>query len=333
MLYSPPPAPLGRPPRTDLKARIGELDERVFAAIEAVAGPIAAAMDDSTSLEGIQQFGTQRQMLLAMRGTHRSVRRLVSDSPEQMELSLDALPLTRVQLERCFLALLLADNPGRWHARFRKNAWKAFAEKFFRDQRTLGHFEPYEGYFGCSGTGVGLLRKFAHEMSVSEDEFQTVLVQVTGDEPDPRFKMWFIADMPTPGRSLQELTDPTHRRLAELLYPYYDNLSHFSHGGLAGVMQAAILRKDPGVEETEDQRNRFWAGNVLEQTLPLSYVSMLFVATLFARPYLDDEKTRRALLEAWCPYHCDGSAMGIAVWDRWAADALGATDPQEAAGQ
>ena len=326
LVYAPPPTPLKRPPRTDLAARADELDKRTFAAVDAVVARIAGAVEQSTSLDDLRRLGTQWQMLLAMKGTHRSIRRLVGG--DEMELSLDALPLTRVQLERCFLALLLADNPARWHGRYRKNAWKAFAEKFFRDQRTLGHFEPYGEYFGPSGEGVRLLRQFAHEMDVSEDEFQTLRVQVTGDEPDPRFRQWFIADMPTPGRCLQELTGATHKRLALLLYPCYDNLSHFSHGGLVGIMQAAILRSGSGAGGDQDDRDgearrrRFWASNVLEQTLPLSYVSLLLVATLLARPHLDDEELREALLAAWRPYHSDGSPLGVALWDAWASDVL-----------
>jgi len=321
MVYAPPAMPIRRAPRTDLTASAKQLDDLTFAAAEAVAAALAEALEGSTSLDELHGLDTQRQMLGAMMATHRSVRRLAAPGAEEMELSLDALPLARVQLERGFLALLLLDNPGRWLARYRKNAWKAFAEKFFRDQQTLGHLEPYRAYFGSAGPGVRLLRDFAHEMDVSEDEFQTLRVQITGDEPDPRFKQWFIADMPTPGRCLQLLRDPTHRHLAELLYPAYDNLSHFSHGGLVGVMEAAILRKDLA-EETEDQRRQFWFRHVLEQALPASYVSILLAGTLFARPYLHAPDVRKALLGAWRPYHSDGSPLGVAVWDAWACELL-----------
>ena len=329
LILAPPPAPLNRPPRTDLQAEVRQLDRLAFAAIDAVAGRLAAATEQSTSLDEIRLLGTRTQILLAMKGSHRSVRHLVAGRGEQMELSLDALPITRVQLERCFVALLIEDNPARWHTRYRKNAWKAFAEKFFRDQRILGHFPRYADYFGPGGRGVGLLRSFAREMDVTEDAVQTLRVQVLGGDPDPRFKTWFIADMPTPGRCGQELSDPTHQRLAALLYPHYDNLSHFSHGGLVGAMQAAILRNGAAANHDEQEIERFWRGTVMEQTLPLSYVSMLFVATLFARPHLDDEPTRRGLLDAWQPYHSDGSPLGVAVWDAWAGELLGAERPSE----
>jgi len=321
MLLSPPPEPLGRAPRTDLKIHAGQLDELTFTASEVVGTALAGVLGESTSLDEMRRLSTRRQMLRAMVDTHRSVRRLVGSGTEEMELSLDALPLVRVQLERCFLALLLEDNPTRWHGRYRKNAWKAFAEKFFRDRTALGHLEPYREYFGPSGVGVELLMRLAREMDVSNDEFQTLRVQVTGEEPDPRFKQWFIADMPTPGRCLQQLKDPTHQRLATLLYPAYDNLSHFSHGGLVGAMEAAILRKEL-VEDTEQQRQRFWFRNVLEFALPASYVSILFVATLFARAYLHTPGVRKALLAAWRPYHSDGSPLGIVLWDAWAGELL-----------
>lgn len=324
MVHHPPLTPLGRPPRTELSASVRELDETAFAAADAAVAALHAAMDKSTSLDQLHLLGTQAQMLLAMKGTHRAVRRLLEADSRQMDLSLEALPVARVQLERCFLALLIQDNPRRWHARYRQNAWKAFAEKFFRDQQLLARFPPYAEYFGPSGDGVRLLREFAHGMDVSEDAFQTLRAQIAGEDPDPRFKTWFIPDMPTPGRCLDELTDPTHRHLAGLLYPFYDNLSHFSHGGLVGVMEAAILRRDPAAAGTDEQRRRFWRANVLEQALPLSYVALLLAATLFARGHLAAGCLREALLGAWRPYHSDGSPLGVAIWDAWAAGILGA---------
>ncbi len=336
LIHSPPPVRLGRPPQTDLAARVDELDARVFSAAEAVASHIRGRIDASTSLAEMHLLHTQSELLPAMEATHRSVRRLLSAGDGEMDLSIDCLPLTRMQLERCFLSLLLADHP-RWHTRYRKNAWKAFAEKFFRDRGMLAHLEPYAEYFGSSGPGVRLLRTFAREMDVSEDEIQTLRVQVTGDEPDPRFKQWFIPDMPTPGRCLKELDGDEHRALAAVLYPFYDNLSHFSHGGLVGLMQAAILRGEAEGDDADgvgEERRRFWSTHVLEQTLPASYVSILVVATLFARPHLPDPEAgaglREALLGAWRPYHSDGSPIGVAVWDGWAGAVLDGADPADA---
>ncbi len=320
------PTPLDRAPRTDLEVRADDLDARVFAAIEAVAERLGGALEASTSLAQMRRLLTQAHLLLAMKSTHRSIRHLVGLSDRDLDLSVDALPLTRIQLERCFLALLIADNPVRWHTRYRKNAFKAYAEKFFRDQRTVGHIEPFAAHFAPDGAGIRLIREFAHEMDVSEDELQTLRRQTLQDrEVDPRWREWFIADMPTPGRTLAELSGEAHRRLAEIIYPYYDSLSHFSHGGLIGVMAAAILRphRPAGEGRAPADRRPFWTTEVLATALPLSYVAMLLVATLFARD-AGDEAVRPPLLGAWRPYVSDGSLLGIAVWDGWAAEALGA---------
>ena len=318
----PPPRPLERAPRTDLQARVEDLNASCFAALDAAAGQALRRVEGSSSLSEMQLDLTRAHLLRAMQSTHRSICGLVSGGGE-LDQSVDALPLTRVQMERCFLALLLADKPGRWHKRYRKNAWKAYAEKFFRDQRTVGHMEPYRAYFASDGEGVALLRQFAHEMDVSEDEFQTLRHQIVQDEPDPRWKQWYIPDMPTPGKTLRELKDPAYRGLAELLYPYYDSLSHFSHGGLAGITAAAILRRDlPGKPPSESDQHGFWYSGVMEQTLPLSYVAMLLTATLAHHALGDDADVRTALDSAWRPYHADGSALGVAVWDAWAGEVV-----------
>ncbi|MCD6365176.1 MAG: hypothetical protein J7M14_04805 [Planctomycetes bacterium] len=337
---------LSRAPRVDLKVGIDQLDRRVFAAVDAVTGALAARLEASLSISQVRLLTTRIDLLEAMKGTHRSVRRLVSRNEDDCDLAptVDALPLTRVQLERCFLGLLLADNPDRWHGRYRKNAWKAFAEKFFRDREAVGHFDEYADYFAPDGRGILALRAFAHEMDVSEDELQTLRAQVLGDkERDPRWKRWYIADMPTPGKCLTELKSLTWKALARLLYPYYDNLSHFSHSGMVGVMQAAILRKTPeqlsaalaqapGADQAPPaafDKEQFWSSAVGETTLPRSYASMMFVATLFGREVLDTAAVRRDLLEGWRPYVCDAVPMGMAIWDAWARKTLLAEVPGE----
>lgn len=321
-----PPSPLSRAPRTDLQARVGDLDKRMFTAVAAVVEHLTGDIDESLSLDHMKLLMTKAHLLLAMKSTHRSIRHLVGLGQDQADLTVDTLALTRIQLERCFLALLLEDNPKRWHVRYRKNAWKAFAQKFFRDQRILGKFKPFGEYFGPSGKGVGMLRDFAREMNVWEDEFQTLRTEVLDDEPDPRWSRRQIVDMPHPAHTPAELKDPARQELARLLYPYYSNLSSFSHGGLAGVMTAALLRPDfAPAGKAQFDKQRFWARNVLETVLPGSYVAVLLVATLFAEPFLagdEGKKLRTGLTGAWCPYHRDGSALGVALWDAWAGKVL-----------
>lgn len=302
-----------------------ELDQRVFTALAAVTDAVNAAIETSHSIAQVQLLATHAQLLGAMESTHRSIRSLISrEDGADLDLTVDALPLARVQLERAFLALLLAENPKRWHARYRKNAWKALAEKFFRDRCMVGHFDGYREYFDPNGDGITTLRAFAREMGVTEDEFQTLRADVLqDDEFDPRWKQWFIPDMPTPRKSLSELADPVRHHLAELLYPAYDSMSHFSHGGLAGVLGAAVLRMPDGSAPQVD-REQFWASAVLETALPMSYVAMVFVATLVALDMLEGPAIREALVDAWRPYLCDGMPLGIALWDAWARETLGA---------
>ena len=326
------PEPLARAPRTDLAIRIADLDRLTLAGVQVVADALTARINESSSLDEIRLLGMKANLLRAMCGTHRAIRLLTTPDEGAMDISVDALPLTRMQLERCFLALLICDEPNRWPKRYRKNAWKAFAEKFFREQQAVGHLEPYREYFSPSGQAVANLREFSREMDVWEDEFQTLRTEIQNDDPDPRWRPRSIADMPTPGKTLSVLTDPDRRKLAEVIYPYYDSLSHFSHGGLVGIMEAAILRGEIKLDGVGGDARQFTARQILQTFLPQSYVSMLVVATLFAEPVLAEEPdVAEALRTAWCPYHCDGSLLGIAAWDCWVGSVL---DPAgERAGQ
>jgi len=316
---------LTRAPKVDMQTTAAEVDQRVFAALAAVTGAVNDAIEASQSIAQVQLLATHVQLLGAMESTHQSIRSLMSrENGVGLDLTVDALPLARIQLERAFLALLLAENPKRWHTRYRKNAWKALAEKFFRDRCMVGHLEGYREYFDSNGPGIATLRAFAHEMGVTEDEFQTLRADVLQDEEtDPRWEKWFIPDMPTPRKSLSELADPVRHSLADLLYPAYDSLSHFSHGGMAGVLGAAVLRAPDGVGAEAD-REQFWASAVLETALPMSYVALVFVATVTAMDMLDSPGVGEALVDAWRPYVCDGMPLGVALWDAWACEALGA---------
>ncbi|GAG50144.1 unnamed protein product, partial [marine sediment metagenome] len=111
----PTPTPLDRAPHVDLAASMEELDRRVFAAVEAVGGGLSQRVGRSLSMSELHLLTTEVHLLRAMRSTHRSIRDLMARREADLDLTVDALPLTRVQLERCFLALLLADNPARWH--------------------------------------------------------------------------------------------------------------------------------------------------------------------------------------------------------------------------
>lgn len=329
---SPPqvPAKLLRAPCVDLQISPADLDALVLPAVDSVVSMLQTSAAESMSVSDLQLFTTQEYLLEAMKSTHRSIGGLVGLSDQDLDQTVDALPLTRVQLERCFLALLLVDNPKRWHARYRKNAWKAFAEKFFRDRCVLGHLEPYSSYFASDGAGIASLRAFARQMDVSEDELQTLRSQMMGEkERDPRFREWFIADMPTPGRCINELADAGYKKLAELLYPHYDNLSHFSHGGLVGVMEGAILRADEDkMADTGFDRASFWNSAIMESSLPVSYLALMLVATLLAAGRATDDAIKGKLIAAWRPYISDGLPMGVAVWDAWAAGVLEAV-PEE----
>ncbi len=314
----PVPAPLSRPPSTDMAVSMDDLDRTSSLAMDAVASGLTVRMEQSTSIRTIRLLSTKANLLLSMESTHKSIRKLASD---RQESSVDALSLARMQLERCFLALLFLDNPERWFSRYRKNAWKTFASKYFRDQRSLSKFAPYSDYFGPSGQGIKMLREFAHEMDVSEDEFQTLRAHVLNEKLDPNWKEWVIADMPVPAKLVQNLEDPGRQAIAKLLHPYYHNLSHFTHGGMVGVMVAAILRGDVSLVSESDS-NQFWYSSVIEIMLPQSYVAMLLVATLFAEELIDDQEVVAKLRGAWQPFHSDGSPMGIALWDLYVGPLL-----------
>lgn len=298
----------------------------MIGAVGAVADRLTRQVDASLNLDEMKGLMTRVHLLRAMLATHQSIRRLTGPGQDQSDLAVDALALTHLQLERCFIALLLVDNPKRWHVRYRKNAWKVFATKFFRDQKTVGHLDGYAEHFSPSGTGVTMLREFAREMNVWEDEFQTLRIAVSGDQPDPRWSRREIPPMPSPSMVPQALADQTRRRLAEVLYPYCSNLLSFVRGGLMGAMTGAILRGEtpPGETQAPDHPTAAdtWMRNVIETSLPNSYVAALLTATLFACPLDAGDPLRSVLHDAWCPYHSDGSPLGVALWDTWVGDAL-----------
>jgi hypothetical protein len=84
------PQPLSRAPRTDLAVHMEELDARAFGAIDTVVAKLREAITQSNSLDELRLLTTKAHMLLAMKGTHRSIRRLIARDQAALDLGVDA---------------------------------------------------------------------------------------------------------------------------------------------------------------------------------------------------------------------------------------------------
>ena len=109
-----------------------------------------------------------------------------------MEHSADVLPLARIQLERVFVAMLIAEDAERFLPLYRKNAWKTRATRFLRDKAELGHLDRYRPFY--FETGARQLAEHAQLSGVTTAERDALYARVEQGEREP--KPLKIPDMP-----------------------------------------------------------------------------------------------------------------------------------------
>jgi len=305
------PPPLPRCPAVGTEIQRSKADEAAYRAIERVAGKLLDKCDSHLRM-------TKGHLLRSMKLTHRSMVVLVTKGKQ--EHSGDLLPLTRLQVERLFVCMLLTEDPDKYLPRFRKAAWKAHATSFYRDQAELGHLNHCKEYYATQEAEIA---EFGRMMDADDDEIATLAAQLKGQQLGSGFSWKEIPVLPNLASVEDVVSDPGLKAVARRFYLAYNELCHYSHGGFLGVMIGGLLG---GKIKSVDASGAdvFFERQVVERTFPCSYVCMMTAATLFGLDYLDDPDLVATVIAGWSPHLCDAMTLGIVVWDAWAKQALGA---------
>lgn len=305
------PRRITRDPQIEMEVKRSDLDSACFIAIERVAAKLLDGCDSHLRM-------TKGHLLRSLMLTHRSMVTLVTRG--EREHMGDLLPLTRLQVERVLMCMLLTEDPDKYLPRFRKTAWKAAIAGHWRMLAEIGHLDSAKEFEKKLNTEI---YDFAKEFAVTIDEVETLRSELHGTPLDPKYSETPIKCMPNPGSVEDIVSDPGLKHVAKRLYFVFNSLSHFTHGGLLGVMIGGLLGgRIKGVDQSKAET--FFEKQVVDPTFPCSYVAMMTAATLFGLPYKNDAELAAALIKGWSPHLNDATTLGVVVWDSWAKDALGA---------
>lgn len=305
------PTPLTRAPKTEMEVQRSQADSACFTAIERVAGKLLDGCDSHLRM-------TKGHLLRSLKLTHQSMVTLVSQGKQ--EHMGDLLPLTRVQVERVLMCMVLAEDPDKYLPRFRKAAWKAAITCHWRTLAEIGHLDSAREFKKKLDAEV---YDYAKDFDVTPGEVETLRSELHGTPLDPKHTQTAIPDMPQAGSVQDIVKDPALKLVAQRLYLTFNDLCNQSHGGFLGVMIGGLLGgRITSVDQSK--ANVFFERQVVDPSFPCSYVCMMTAATLFVLPYKDDPEVVAAVINGWSPHLCDATALGIVVWDSWARNALGA---------
>lgn len=288
------------------------LDRLCFEAVESVATQLERG-DASAENKLAAAF------LRATKSTHLSIIQLAAGGrrAHTPELSVDVLPLARVQLERIFVALLLNDDPAKWWPQYRIHCWQAQSLEIIRDSRLFPMNKEFQAE--CGQRLDFALGKYADLVGATPDQRAEIRNLASSTVTSGRSGRLPVEELPSPGACESTLSKAELKAVARHCYPDYQEMCHYVHGGLGGVLHVGALRGDfPG---TESQREKL-QNMILHVAFPLSHIALVTTATLLAGNLVDDAEVSGQLIKAWSPNICDGTALGMHIWIDWAKTRL-----------
>ena len=305
------PKKLAREPKVEMEIGRGKADSLCYTAIERVASKLLDGCDSHLRM-------TKGHLLRSLKLTHESMVTLVVHG--NREHLGDLLPMTRLQIERVFSCMLLVEDPTKYLPRFRKAAWKAAITGYWRMLAEIGHLDSAKEF---KKKLEAQMYDYAEEFDVTPDEVETLRSELHGTQLDAKYTKTHILEMPNAGKVADTIRNPALKQVAQRFYLTYNDICHYSHGGLLSVMIGGLLGGHiEGIDQAKAKT--FFDRQVVDPTFPCSYVSMMTAATLFGLPYKNEIEIAAALLNGWSPHLCDATSLGIVVWDVWAKEALGA---------
>lgn len=301
------PDPLDRVPDSSLSVDRKEADSSVFGPLEAVSARLSNGSDEGSVVK--------RGLLQSLRATHESIVHLLKEEVQDRS-GPDILALTRTQLERVLLAALIADDPDRWIQVYQLGSWRADVTHALNMQaftiRAQKWTDKHEDHLSA-------LLELGRGSGVPEDDLAKIERSYRRGHVDveDRFK---VEVTPPPSKIAEMLVDPQLVQLARLFYQVFNEYNEWAHAGLGAVMYSVIEKHRP--RDSHVNWRTYHYNQVVERALPTGYTAMMTVATLFGVTFRSDEDTMVSLAKGWT-WVADHSALGIAVWDRWARSALG----------
>ena len=245
---------------------------------------------------------------------HKAIRLILSKKEEEPALSIEAMSISREQVESLFTVCLLLDDPNYWFSVYKKDNWKRKywsyllqkheCEKLPRFKKSLNEIEP-------------MFDKLQKSYGISSDEKKAIEFKFC----NPNKSLPSSLHFPTAGRAKDLIKNTSIKDCLERWYQEYQYLSGYSHGHMVKPLGLSILEsRELNISEEEKQK---YYENELEPSLTVSYVSSASVCAESC-PLLDyNIEVIEALTNLWNEL-TELSLLGKLFWNIRIRNLLGA---------
>jgi hypothetical protein len=258
---------------------------------------------------------TQRNSLTdlfgSMRSTHRSIRLLVELGDERPE-SVDALVLARLQLEGLYTICLFIESPENVN-RFVREAWK---RQYIRYLLVREETSRLPRFAEMDVPELSRLLKLASVWGITEEERLTIEYRELHTTPPAGFVPKPIAQFPTPGAAIAEISAGTKRKMLERLYIEYQDLCAYAHGRPIASMSKAVFDGRSPLRQmfSEAEIKNTFEQRVSADTQVYSLLSVAQSAAELTMLYPNDTELASAVIRAWNELH-NSHLLANAVWN------------------
>lgn len=297
--------------RTSAPVIDGFVNRCVGAAFEALRGP--------TSVFTQVQQEHLSFVLKSMRPTHEAIRELLR-SENRSPISVNAMPLARLQLETLYAVCLVLDQP-QYLGVYLKHCWKQIYVRHLLMLAECKNLPPIMAELDKQLTALEGLRQLA---GVTDEEKATIRSEQLGETLPHGMTGASIPQFPTPGAVIRAVSDSDRKKMLTRLYFEYQFLCSFVHfSPHPRTFMGFFDEREPfGRMFTTGELENMFQKEIAGPAIWIDFLSIVQSATELVSLYPASVELRKAVADAWVPLS-EKTIIGRAVWEFRAKKLLG----------
>jgi len=297
--------------RTDAPVMDGLVNRCIAAAFEALRG--------STPVFTKVQQEHLGFVFKSMRPTHEAIRELLR--PENKSpLSVNAMPLARLQLETLYSVCLVLDQP-QYLDLYLKHCWKQIYVRHLLMSAECKNLSLIMTELDKQLLALEGLRKLA---GVTDEEMATIRREQLGESLPVGMSSAPIQQFPTPGFVVRKMRDSDRKKMLTRLYFEYQFLCSFVHfSPHPRTFMGFFDDREPfGRMFSTGELENMFQKEIAGPAIWIDFLSIVQSAAEIVSLFPADVELRRAVTDAWAVLS-ERTIMGRAVWEFRAKKLLG----------
>jgi len=251
------------------------------------------------------------QIYKSMRPTHETIRDLLR-AENKSPRSVDAVPISRLQLETLYAICLVLEQPS-FLDLYLKHSWKQIYVRHLLMTAECQNLATITAELDKQLVPLEELRKLA---GVSDAEKATIRTEQLGEPLPAGTRSSPIRQFPTPGAVLKHIREADCKKMLSRLYLEYQFLCSFVHFSThPRTFKGLFNDREPfGRMFTSGQLENMFQKEIAGPAIWVDFLSIVQSAAEMVAIYPGDIELRRAVTDAWAVL-AERTVMGRAVWE------------------